>query len=155
MVTINELSLTYWFWFGFAAFLIIFDVMVGASFFLLWLGICSAIVGIILWLIPTLVWQYQLLIFAVGSIASILFWRRYLHTYTIKTDRPTLNRRSELYIGRTFTLIEPIVNGRGKVQVEDTTWQVEGEDMPVGTQVIVVGTDGIILKVKSKTESSS
>jgi membrane protein implicated in regulation of membrane protease activity len=149
---LHDLTLTYWFWFGVATVLIILEVALGASFLLLWLGICSIVVGIILLVFPTLVWQYQWLIFSVGAMISILLWRRYLNTHTSRSDRPTLNRRSEHYIGRTFTLSEAIVNGRGKVQVEDSTWQVEGPDMPVGSIVVVVGAEGIILKVKAKTE---
>ena len=63
------------------------------------------------------------------------------------TDQPALNRRGEQYIGRTLTLDEPIVNGQGKIRVDDTTWKVEGDDMPAGTRVTVIGVDSVVLKV--------
>lgn len=150
----GDINLTYWFWFGFAAFLVIFDVILGASFFLLWQGLCTAIIGVILWIAPSISWQHQLLIFAIGSVVSIFLWRRYLKTHTAKSDNPSLNRRGEQYVGRMFTLLEPIVNGRGKVQVEDSTWRVEGIDMPVGTKVLVIGAEGIILKVVKAKDTS-
>jgi len=139
---------THWLWLGLTVIMVIFEIFLGTSFFLLWLGLVSLIVGIVVWIFPLMSWQYQTLIFSVGSIASIILWVQYLKKHPIKTDRPTLNRRSEQYIGKTFTLIEPIVNGRGKIKVGDTTWRVEGPDLPVGTKILVVGANGTYLKVK-------
>ncbi len=150
----NAFLMNDWYWFGLAALLIIVEVTFGASFFLLWLGITASIVGIVAWILPNLQGEYQLLIFAVGSVMSIVFWRLYLKRHPIKTDRPTLNRRAEQYVGRTFTLSEPIVNGRGKIRVDDSSWRVEGQDLPAGSTVLVVGVDGIILKVKEKRDNS-
>lgn len=145
----NELLLfTQWFWLGIAALMIILDVTVGTSFFLLWLGIIAIVMGTVVWIFPTIGWEFQVLLFAVGSITSIVFWRRYLRKHPVETDRPLLNRRSEQYIGRSFTLVEAIVNGRGKIRVDDSTWQVEGPDLPIGTTVKVISANGIILKVK-------
>ena len=64
------------------------------------------------------------------------------------SDEPHLNRRGEQYIGRVFTLDVAIVNGQGKVRVDDTTWKVQGDDCPVGTRVRVHGVDGVVLLVK-------
>ena len=63
------------------------------------------------------------------------------------TDQPTLNRRGEQYIGRTFTLDEPIINGLGKIRVDDSTWKIEGEDCASGTRIKVVGAEGTLLRV--------
>lgn len=65
------------------------------------------------------------------------------------TDVPALNRRGEQYIGRVFTLTEPIVNGVGKVKVDDTTWKVNGDDMEAGAKVRVVAIDGTVFKVEA------
>lgn len=136
-----------WFWLGLAALLAILDVALGTSFFFLWLGLVALIVGIFVWILPSFALTYQFLIFAIGSIASTILWRRYIKTHPTHTDRPTLNRRSEQYIGRTFTLSEAIENGRGKIRVDDSTWQVEGPDLPLGTKVKVITANGVILKV--------
>lgn len=144
-----NIALTLWFWFGLAAAFIILDVVLGASFFLLWLGVVALVVGSVLWVVPNLVAEFQFLIFAVGSLISIALWRRYLKDHSGKSDKPGLNRRSEQYIGRTFTLSDPIINGRGKIHAEDSWWQVEGPDLPAGTKVRVIGVDGILLKVKA------
>jgi inner membrane protein len=58
-----------------------------------------------------------------------------------------LNRRAETYVGRTFTLERPIVDGRGRLKVDDTVWLVEGPDLPAGTRVQVTGVDSTLLRV--------
>ena len=139
-------QLTYWHWWILAAVLIIFEVFAPGAFFL-WLGIAAAAVGGLVYLFPTLAWEYQLLLFSVLSVVSIIIWRRFFRTKPADTDQPALNRRGEQYIGRTFTLKEPIVDGIGKIRVDDSSWKVRGEDCPAGTQVEVTGVDGTILEV--------
>jgi membrane protein implicated in regulation of membrane protease activity len=141
-----------WFWLGLTVLLVILEVILGTSFFLLWLALVAFAVGIVIWIFPVIGWQYQTLLFAAGSIASILFWGQYLKGDRIKTDKPTLNRRSEEYIGRTFSLVEPIVNGRGRIKVGDTHWQVEGSDLPAGAPVKVIAANGTLLQVEPVTE---
>lgn len=143
------MELTIWHWFAFAVTMIILDVVLGASFFVLWIGLCAAVVGGILKAKPDLAWELQLLIFALGSIACIVFWRFYLKKNPPKSDKPNLNRRSERYVGRTFTLSSAIVNGRGKITVDDSTWTVSGPELSANTTVKVVGADGVILQVEA------
>lgn len=149
----QELVLIHWFWIGLALLLIIFDILLGASFFLLWLGISAALVGAVVWIFSTLAWQYQIFIFACAASISMIGWHFYLKKYPTKTDRPTLNRRAEQYLGRTVSLTEPIVNGYGKIRLDDSTWRVEGKDLPAGTLVQIIGVDGVVLKVKPTTLS--
>jgi len=47
----------------------------------------------------------------VFSTLSLILGRRYLRRHPIATDTPTLNKRGHQYIGRIFTLDQPIVNG--------------------------------------------
>ena len=141
-------KLVFWHWFALAVILMILDVSIGANFFFVWCGISAAIVGILMLIIPSMTWEFQFLIFGIGIMASLVIWRQYLKKIPKTTDQPGLNRRAERYIGRTFDLDEAIENGRGKVRVDDTTWRVQGEDLPVGTKVKVVGVDGTVLKVE-------
>lgn len=141
--------LTIWHWVGLGVSLIILDVLLGASFFLLWLGVAAIVVAAIMFVLPELSWQYQLLIYSLEAIACIFFWNGYLKHNPTQSDKPRLNRRSEQYIGRVFTLEEPIVNGRGKINVDDSTWRIEGEDLKAGTRVKVTGVNGVILHVQA------
>ena len=74
--------------------------------------------------------------------------RGYIKKKPFESDKPNLNRRGAQYVGRTFTLSEPITNGFGKIRVDDSTWKVEGSDSPAGAQIRVVGVDGVVLKVE-------
>ena len=140
-------QLDFWHWLIFAVGLLILEVFAPGAFFL-WMGVAAAVVGALLWLIPGMSWEIQFLVFAVLSIASIVLWRKRMTDNPTESDQPNLNRRGQQYVGRTFTLEEPIVNGNGKIHVDDSTWKVEGNDCPEGTQVTVTGVDGVILKVE-------
>ena len=141
-------SIDYWHWLILAGMLLIIEVL-APSFFFLWMAIAAAITGLVLLAIPNLDWEYQLLIFSGLSVVSITAFRRYQRSRKSLTDQPTLNRRGEQYIGRTFTLTEPIINNNGVIRVDDSTWRINGDDLPAGSTVKVVGADGVILQVEA------
>lgn len=64
------------------------------------------------------------------------------------SEDPTLNRAGATLIGRAVTVIEPIENGRGKVQVADTVWLAEGPELPAGARVRVVAVRDVVLRVE-------
>ena len=137
-------SLEFWHWLVLGVALAIIEVFAPGAFFL-WLGISAAVVGSVLWLIPGMSWELQVLMFAILSIASVVVARRYLKAHPLETDLPNLNQRGQQYVGRVFTLIEPVVNGRGKIQVDDSTWKITCEDCDAGTKVRIDGVDGVVL----------
>ncbi|HUT50166.1 MAG TPA: NfeD family protein [Alphaproteobacteria bacterium] len=137
----------FWHWWIAGAVLLIVEMAAPGAFFL-WMGVAAGITGLVLLVLPSMGWEYQFLVFALFSVVSILVWRRYLKSRPITTDKPTLNRRGEQYVGRALTLAEPIVNGIGKVKLADTIWKIEGDDMPEGTKVTVTGVDGTVLMVE-------
>jgi hypothetical protein len=143
-------ELSHWHWWILAVALVILEVFAPGAFFL-WLGIAAGVVGALVYLMPSLGWEYQVLAFSLLSVISIIIWRKFFRAQPSDTDQPNLNRRGEQYIGRLFTLNEPIVDGLGKIRVDDSTWKIRGEDCPVGSQVEVTGVDGTILKVRCKT----
>lgn len=136
----------HWSWWILAIVLIVLEAFAPGTFFL-WMGIAAGTVGFILLLIPGMGWEYQVFTFAAISVASILVWRQFARKHPVVTDQPALNRRGAQYIGRTFTLGEPIINGQGKIHVDDTTWKIKGDDCEAGGKVKVVGVDGVLLKV--------
>jgi hypothetical protein len=140
-------EIVFWNWWVFALVLIIVEVLVAGTFFL-WMGISAGIVGLVLYLIPGLDWQIQLSLFATFSVISIIISRLWLAKHARAEPPSTLNRRGSQYIGRQFTLSEPIVNGIGRLNVDDTIWRISGPDMETGSQITVEGMDGTILKVK-------
>ena len=137
----------HWGWWIFGIVLFVFEVTAPGAVFM-WMGIAAGVVGFAVFFVPDLIWEYQFLIFAVLSVVSILIARHYLKTRPIKTDQPSLNRRGSQYIGRVFTLMEPIVDGRGRLHVDDTMWKIEGPDLAEGRKVTVKAVDGVILCVE-------
>ncbi|MFN5745829.1 MAG: NfeD family protein [Methylococcaceae bacterium] len=140
-------SLVFWHWWTLGVLLLIVELLAPGMFFI-WMGESAFVVGGILWLMPALETEYQLMLFSALSLVSILVFRRFLKWRPIISDHPLLNQRTAQYVGRVFTLEEPIVNGRGKIRVDDSSWRVEGEDCAVGAKVRVIDAEGVILKVE-------
>jgi len=138
-------TVDYWHWLVLGVILVILEVLSPGAFFL-WLAISAGIVGVLLLLNPGMAWEYQILAFALFSVVSIAVWRMYLKRNPIETDQPTLNRRGEQYVGRLFSLEQAVVNGHGKIRVDDSTWKIEGPDCESGTRVRVIGAAGVVLK---------
>jgi membrane protein implicated in regulation of membrane protease activity len=141
-------AIDYWHWWILAGILLIFEIS-APSFFFLWLAIAAAVTGFVLLAMPDLGWEYQLLTFSGLAIISIAAFRRYQRSSPTVTDQPTLSRRGEQYVGRTFTLTEPIINNNGVIRVDDSTWRINGTDLPAGSTIRVVGVKGAILQVKA------
>ncbi len=141
----------FWHWWILAGLLLIVE-LTAPAFFFLWLGIAAAATGLLLLVFPTIPLEMQLVLFAVLSIVAVIAWRRYRESHPVVSDQPNLNRRGEQYTGRVFTLKRPIVNGVGKVTVDDSTWRVKGPDLPAGTRVRVEGVDGVIFIVAKFSE---
>lgn len=140
-----ELPLLYWHWWIAGLGLLILEAFLPGAIFL-WMGVSALLVGGITWLLPAITWGAQIVVFSILSIASIVLWRRY-RPPTEETDKPALNRRGESYVGRVFTLEQPIVNGVGMLKVDDSQWRIGGPDVPAGTQVRVVEAEGALLRV--------
>ena len=140
--------IVFWHWWIFAGLLLILE-LTAPAFFFLWLGIAAAAVGLILLVFPSINFETQLILFAIASIVAILAWRKYRESRPVTTDQPNLNRRGQQYIGREFSLSSPIINGAGKVTVDDSTWKVKGPDLPVGTHIKVTGVDGVVFRVEA------
>src|SRR5687767_11365891 len=114
----------------------------------MWFGIAALLIGIgtLLFEWP---WQWQVIGFLVLSVIAVLVGRRFAGNPEVDTADPHLNLRASRLTGRTFVLSEPIVEGAGRVRIDDTVWQVRGPDAPAGARVKVTGADGAILTVES------
>ena len=135
----------YWNWWLLGVVLMAIEAIV-PGFFFLWMGVAALLVGLLLTLLP-MAWTYQVLLFAVLSVGSIVAWRLRLRRHPTQTQDSLLNRRGHQYVGRVFTLDAPVVNGYGKIRVDDSTWKVAvDQDCPAGARLRIVGADGVILK---------
>lgn len=148
------LTINYWHWWMLAAALLLLEFLALGTFgsFFLWPAIAAAIMGLLMLLIPTLELEYQLIILAIISIISVVVGRAYLGKHPLSSDQPFLNERGSELVGHIYTVTEAIVNGVGRIGVDDSSWRVEGPDCPVGTLVEVIRSGNVRLKVKPLPE---
>ncbi|MCW5588794.1 MAG: NfeD family protein [Legionellales bacterium] len=137
--------LSYWHWSGLGAVLLVLELVTGSGF-LFWIALSALSTAILTWLIPSMTWPLQLLFFAIFSIVVAVGWWRYLKSNPSYTEDPTLNQRNLQFIGRTFILENPVINGMGSIRVDDSQWRFRcNQDLPAGSKILIVGVDGVFL----------
>ena len=136
----------FWHWLVLAAAFAVIEIAVPAMV-CIWLAAAALGAAVIVWLAPGIAWEHQALIFAALAIASVAIGRLAFTRIRGRSSKLHLNRRAETHLGRTFTLDRPIVDGRGRLKVDDTVWLIEGPDLPVGTRVQVTSVDNTLLRV--------
>lgn len=137
------------------ALLLIAAEVVAPGYFLLWIGIAAALMGILTWIAPSLPILVQAVAFAVLALASCWgYWKFIRPRAELRDDAPLLNRRGERMVGRRVLVCEDFVNGRGKVKVGDGEWLAEGPDVTVGTEVEIVAVQGTTFTVRPVTPNS-
>lgn len=137
----------FWHWWALALLFAGLEMLLPGVFFL-WLALAAVFMGGLLLGFPDLTWQVQVLWFSFFSIGSFLGSRLYLWKNPIQTRHPTLNRRGEQYLGRVFTLQQPIVNNYGHICVDDSTWKIHGPDLAAGEKVRLTAINGVIFEVE-------
>ncbi|MFC1689192.1 NfeD family protein [Pseudomonadota bacterium] len=140
--------IVFWHWWILAGMLLILE-LTSPIFFFLWLSFSAAAVGFLLLVFPNIPVEAQLVLFVLLSLVAVVAWRKYREVHPPTSDQPLLNQRGQQYAGRVFTLDHPIVNGVGKVAVDDSSWRVKGPDLPAGTRVKVAGVDGVVFIVEN------
>ncbi len=137
----------HWFWLTVGLALGVVEIL-APGFFLMWLGLAAIIVGLLAWVVPTISLPFQVALFAVLSVLTVYAGKKFLKDNPIESEDPALNDRSARLRGEIVTVVEAITNGRGRVKVGDSEWNVRGSDAAVGTQVRVAGADGATLLVE-------
>jgi membrane protein implicated in regulation of membrane protease activity len=95
----------------------------------------AVIVGLVVMVAPGLSLSTQLLVFAAILVAAAFAGQLVYRRWKQRSDEPSLNRRGEQLVGREAVLEEPIVSGFGRIRLGDTTWRVQGPDLPAGAHV--------------------
>ncbi len=145
----NEIlnGIEFWHWWVLAALLMAIEVFAPTTVFL-WTGISAATVGVVVVVADGIGWQTQVLLFSVLSVVSVIAWRQWARLRAPVAAEPLLIRRAEQCVGRIATLAEPIVDGRGTIDIDGIAWTVAGADLAAGARVKVVGADVTVLKVE-------
>lgn len=137
-----------YFWWIVAGLLLLAE-MAMPGFFMLWLAVAAALTAV-LDLVFHFSWMGEVLSFAILAFLSVLAsWRFVMNSRNSKSDSPHLNQRHHGLVGYSFVLDKAIINGSGKIKVEDTLWDVDGPDMAQGARVKVIGVQGMRLVVEA------
>jgi inner membrane protein len=138
-------GLQWWHWWILGAVLAAVETLL-PGVLAIWFGAAAIVVGALLLVMP-IPWQLQLVLFAALGVVAMVLWRRFRKPEAPASDEPGLNQRGQRYVGQSFTLVEPIQGGTGKIQVGDSVWLVQGSDAPAGARVRVTGVNGTVLQV--------
>ena len=117
--------------------------------FMLWLGFAATALFLGVLLVPGIPLLAQAAAFVVLSFVSIQVYRTWFRKREPASDQPMLNRRAAQLVGRVVPLEQAIVNGRGRVQIADALWDVNGPDLPAGVPVRIVSVEGMTLRVEA------
>jgi membrane protein implicated in regulation of membrane protease activity len=138
-------SLGVWTWWILGVVLLALEIFAPGNV-LVWFGIAAIVTGILAFFVE-LPWQTEALIFVALAVVMALVGRRYFARESKHSEQPLLNERAARLVGQSFVLSEPIVDGQGRLRIDDTNWRVTGPDLPSGTRVRVTGKDGAVLSV--------
>lgn len=144
-------SMEFWHWFAFGGVLLLIEMIAPATIFL-WPGIAAVVMGVVVFVMPSMPWTMAVPLWAILSVVTAFGWRAYREKNPARVDAAaaTLNQRGSEYVGRQFTLEAPIVNGVGKMKVGDTVWNVvSDDDFIAGATVKVTAVEGTSLRISA------
>lgn len=139
----------HWFWLTLGGLLLAAE-MLGTSGYLLWSGLAAVIVGLIEWFVPVS-WTAQGSLFAAMTLVCVFLWYRWMRHREVRQRPNALNQRGNQMIGLQLTLDTALRNRTGHIRIGDSSWRVEADrDLPAGTPVVVVGIEGITLRIQPR-----
>lgn len=147
MEWLNEISA--WHWASLAIILLVLEIL-GTAGFLIGTSIAAFLMAAIVAISPDINWKWQLAIFSTSAVIFSLIYLKRFANFNENTDQPNLNNRAAQLIGKRYTLNEAIVNGQGKIQINDTFWKISCDsDLQASTQIEITDVDSMTLIVKS------
>lgn len=120
------------------------------SFFLMWPALAAFLMALILWMMPSLQGEYQIVLFAALSIALTYIGRRMFQ----RSDEPetSLNDRSKQLVGKRAKVVLFDETGEGRVELHGLRWPAtwpKGQDAVEGDIVVITSADGMSVKVEN------
>ncbi|HEY0314548.1 MAG TPA: NfeD family protein [Allosphingosinicella sp.] len=136
----------HWVWLGIAAALAIFELIV-PGVFLIWIALAAAGTSVLA-LLTGIALPFQVMLFAILSMASVYAGRRWYAAHAVDSDDPFLNDRAARLVGTRVTVVAAIRDGEGRVRVGDSVWTCRGPDCEEGAAVRITGCQGNSLRVE-------
>jgi membrane protein implicated in regulation of membrane protease activity len=140
-----------WHWWMLGAVLLGVEIL-STTTYLLWPGIAALLIGVLSFFVPSMDPRLSIFLFAVVSVVATVVWKRSPWGNAERATHGTLNERSAQYAGRRVVAMDDFNGSSGVVLVDDTRWNamsVDGSTPRKGDNLVVVGADGTVLKVKT------
>jgi membrane protein implicated in regulation of membrane protease activity len=149
-----EYAVPFWSWFILGGILLALEILITPSGFLLCIGTAACIVGGISSFFAAIPLVWTISLFALLSISTCYAWWSILRKQRGGIDHKdgadaTLNVKTQQLKGLQAVLLEPLKNGKGRININDSSWPVEADgDYPAGTRVEVLEVNGVTLKIQ-------
>jgi inner membrane protein len=142
-------SQPFWIWLAIGVLLLAVEAALSTEW-LLWPAVAAGVVAVLTALGLDIGFAGEVGLFAILTVVATLFSRRLIQRVN-PDDKPDVNDRDARLIGQKARVVEPFVDGRGRVFVSGAEWaaEIEGEGPPVGDSVIVEASLGSGLKVRA------
>lgn len=142
-----------WWWILLALILGVFEVLT-FTYFMLWLAMAAATVGVALWAVPGMSGSSQVLIFALAALIYTVVGYYYVKARKDREPRTGLNERSAAMIGRSAVITSRFSAGIGWVEVDGVRWRARlahGTPVPgEGDVMNVTGAEGMTLELTAQ-----
>lgn len=142
-------SQPFWIWLAIGVLLLAVEAALSTEW-LLWPAVAAGVVAVLTAVGLDIGFVGEVGLFAVLTVVSTLFSRRLIQRVN-PDDKPDVNDREARLIGQKARVVEPFVDGRGRVFVSGAEWaaEIDGDGPPVGDSVIVEASLGSGLKVRA------
>jgi inner membrane protein len=128
------------------------------AFFIFWFGLAAVVVGAVVWLVPSLGFVAQILLWIVVSIALVTLWLRVFKQSFFKTKIGTAQDAVIGTVGLVTREIKPFQKGAVQFQkpvMGDDKWEALADsEIAMGERVEIVGVEGNLVKVKPASARS-
>jgi len=112
----------------------------------LWLAVAAAVTGILVFTMPEPFWVWQIALFLTVFLLGPMFFRLLKAVQSIFVNLLVAYPGKHL-LNEEITLDSAIVDGSAEVMLHGESWELRGDDCPVGTHVTVIAIKENILFV--------
>lgn len=141
-------SQPFWIWLAVGVLLLAIEAALSTEW-LLWPAVAAGVVAVMTALGLRLGLAAEVGIFAGLTVLATLLSRRLIKRVN-PDDHPDINDRDLRLVGQKAKVVQPFVEGRGRVFVSGAEWaaRIEGDGPPAGDSVVVDRRDGALLDVR-------
>lgn len=140
-------SQPFWIWLAVGVMLLAIEASLSTEW-LLWPAVAAGVVAVLTALGLRMGLAVEVGLFAALTVLATALSRRLIQRVNPE-DHPDINDRDLRLVGKRARVVQPFVEGRGRVFVSGAEWaaEINGAGPPVGDSVIIDRLDGPSLKV--------